>query len=267
MAALALGLLALAGLILWNSSGEAPRDSELSMTPAGEDASASRAESPAGALATTSTNRDLTREGGGLLGPPSSDLSLKTMTASEANESSGMPSRRELSRMSSFKRRHYFDRRAAAETGMSPEEVEELYKKWEVAQLAIDVGVQQSIEEGRPRRPGPRIYDDKLRDFLSEDEFDVVLYATDQLNRVRLGSPAEGGRPMAEGFLPGDVIETYNGVPVHRLTDLQLMMKAQRGVESVPVTVRRNQLLIQLSAPGGHHLGPKYPRHIPPIWN
>jgi hypothetical protein len=173
------------------------------------------------------------------------------------------PPTNDLRRMPSFERRQHFDRRQALSANRSVEDVEVLYEKWKAAELMIHSAIAERTEEGHRGKPQPRMYDAALREYLEDDEFDVVLYSTGQLNRVRLESG--GKRPMADDFLPRDIIVSYDGEPVYRLIQLQGLIKAgQQGVD-VPVVVRRGSQLVVVNAPGLHHLGPQTARRMRPI--
>lgn len=176
-----------------------------------------------------------------------------------------MPPRRELARMTNFDKRQFFDRSAARAAGLDDAEIEQLYQRWLAAERAIHSRIALDAANGRPVRPNTRSYDDALREFLDDDELDVALYATNQLNRVHLVAPEQGGRPMAEGLLPGDVIETYDGQRVFRLVDLQLMIKETTREDVIPVVVRRGGQLVEVDVPGRHPLGPKTPRRTVPL--
>jgi hypothetical protein len=175
-----------------------------------------------------------------------------------------MPSPQALARMTNFDKRQYFDRGAARAAGFSEAEIERVHAHWRAAERALHERIEADRAAGRRVRPGTRAYDEALREYLDDDEFDLVLYATHQLNRVHLRAPAEGGRPMAEGLQPGDIVERYAGEPVYRLVDLQLMIKQTSSDEIIPVVVRRGDQLVEVDVPGRHPLGPKSPYRTPP---
>ena len=176
-----------------------------------------------------------------------------------------LPTSRELMRMSSFERRQWFDRRRALASGLSEAEIDRIFDKWAEAQREIHARIAANHAAGRMVRPGLRSYDRQLREFLDDDEFDVALFATGQTNRVELRAPTDDGGAMADGLQPGDIIESYDGAPVFRLVELQLMIRHSDPGQDVPIVVRRGGQLIDLTVPGQHPLGPKSPERSAPM--
>lgn len=175
------------------------------------------------------------------------------------------PSEAALRRMPAFERRKHFDVRAALRAGLTPEEVEALHEKWETAEMAAELTFEDRFGKGRRAKPGPRLYDQLLREHLNDDDFDVVLYSTGQMNRVRIESVE--GRPdaYADQLQPGDVIESYDGERIFHLSQLQKLIRAGEEGTVVPYTIRRGNEIIALEAPGRHPLGPKSPRALAPL--
>jgi len=253
----AIGLAGSIGLLLWLGDDTSLPEPVIAPAPSTRDAPASDAE-PARDESDASAAL-LDQAGAGAPAPADSDRGRSAAAADT------MPTPQELMRMTNFDRRQFFDRRAARAAGLTEAEIDQVYERWAAAERAIHSRIELDHARGRRVRPGTRSYDADLREFLEDDEFDVALYATGQMNRVHLSEPKEGGRPLAEGLLAGDIIESYDGEPVYRLIDLQLMMKETSAGEYVTVVVRRNGELVEVDVPGRHPLGPKTPRRTPPM--
>jgi predicted metalloprotease with PDZ domain len=176
-----------------------------------------------------------------------------------------IPQARDLMRMSNFKRRQYFDRRAARAAGLSEAEIDRVFEEWAEAEHEIHQRIAANHAAGRRVRPGTRSYDKQLREFLDDEDYDLALYATGQRNRVELVAPAPGRGEMAAGLQPGDLVESYDGQPVFRLTELQQMIKRTGYGTDVPVVVRRGGEIVELTVPGKHPLGPKTSERAAPM--
>lgn len=84
-----------------------------------------------------------------------------------------------------------------------------------------------------------------LRSEVGDAAFDRFLYETGQPNRVAVSSVLAGSQGDLAGFLPGDIIEGYAGEAVFDFNDLRSATTAGTRDETVAVTIRRNDQLIE----------------------
>lgn len=84
-----------------------------------------------------------------------------------------------------------------------------------------------------------------LRSEVGDSAFDRYLYETGQPNRVAVSSVLAGSEAESAGVIPGDIIEAYAGEPVFSFTDLRAATTSGLRDESVPVTIRRDDRLIE----------------------
>lgn len=84
-----------------------------------------------------------------------------------------------------------------------------------------------------------------LRSEVGDSAFDRYLYETGQPNRVAITSILAGSEAELAGVIPGDIIENYAGEPVFTFTDLREATTSGIRNESVPVTIRRGDRLIE----------------------
>jgi hypothetical protein len=84
-----------------------------------------------------------------------------------------------------------------------------------------------------------------LRSEVGDAAFDRFLYETGQPNRVAVSSVMSGSQGELAGLLPGDIIEDYAGEPVFDFNDLRSATTAGTRDETVPVTIRRDDSVIE----------------------
>ena len=84
-----------------------------------------------------------------------------------------------------------------------------------------------------------------LRSEVGDAAFDRFLYETGQPNRVAVSSVMTGSQGELAGLLPGDIIEDYAGEPVFDFNDLRSATTAGTRDETVPVTIRRDDRVIE----------------------
>lgn len=84
-----------------------------------------------------------------------------------------------------------------------------------------------------------------LRSEVGDAAFDRFLYETGQPNRVAVSSVMSGSQGELAGLLPGDIIEDYAGEPVFDFNDLRSATTAGTRDETVPVTIRRDDRVIE----------------------
>jgi hypothetical protein len=103
------------------------------------------------------------------------------------------------------------------------------------------LGSDRFVEEMRDL--GEREID--LRSEVGDTVFDRFLYETGQSNRVAVTSVLAGSQGEVAGILPGDIIEDYAGERVFDFSDLRNATTSGTRDETVPVTIRRDDRLIE----------------------
>lgn len=84
-----------------------------------------------------------------------------------------------------------------------------------------------------------------LRSEVGDATFDRFLFETRQSNRVSVTSVLAGSQGETAGILPGDIIEDYAGERVFNFNDLRGATTDGTRDEMVPVTIRRDDRLIE----------------------
>ncbi len=79
-----------------------------------------------------------------------------------------------------------------------------------------------------------------INNSLGDDGYDAYLYATNQPNRVVLRELLQGSPAKAAGFLPGDIVRSYDRKRLFATSDLQKATVGGRAGESVAVEILRN---------------------------
>lgn len=90
-----------------------------------------------------------------------------------------------------------------------------------------------------------------LRAEIGEQAYDQYLFRTGESNRMKVTGLIQGSAAEQSGLMPGDVIESYGGVPVLSLSDLRNATTQGSRDEIVPVIIRREGNLIEASISRG----------------
>jgi hypothetical protein len=90
-----------------------------------------------------------------------------------------------------------------------------------------------------------------LREELGEDDYDRLLYAMGQFNRVEVSEVMAGSPAQLAGFASRDVLRAYNGRRIFSWDDLQRELRGGDAGEMVLVDVMRDGRAVQLSIPRG----------------
>jgi hypothetical protein len=93
--------------------------------------------------------------------------------------------------------------------------------------------------------------DDRLREELSETDYDRYLYATGRPNRARVTNILAQSPGDDAGFHPGDIVLSYAGERVFSGDEIRERAAKRRPDESVRVEVLRNQSTLTLNVRGG----------------
>jgi hypothetical protein len=161
-----------------------------------------------------------------------------------------------------------FDDARLAASGVAPDEIEHLRISYDAMQLDELYLHNQASREGWLRsgryKQDAKNLKEGLRDDLGEEDYDRMLYATGQTNRVRVQAVIGDSPAQYAGLLAGDVILRYADERIFNPRELR--SRTTQGVLGKPVyvDVLRNGAEISLSLPRGP-LGVKIePDSLPP---
>lgn len=90
-----------------------------------------------------------------------------------------------------------------------------------------------------------------VREQLGDDQFDRYLYTLGQSNRVSVDSIFSQSAAQQAGLLAGDVVISYAGERIYRVTDLQQATTLGQRGEEVSVVVQRSGEELELYIPRG----------------
>ena len=91
----------------------------------------------------------------------------------------------------------------------------------------------------------------RFRDSLSDDDYDRMLYATGEKNRVVLAHLLHGSPAMDAGLRDGDVVLSYNDVRIFQPRDLQRATTTSAPAQLTPMLVLRDGEEIRVFLPAG----------------
>ncbi len=150
--------------------------------------------------------------------------------------------------------------------GFSAPEAENLAQRWGQQQMDLLYLRDQAIREDwidTPRyREAARDLREgglSLREELGDDTYDRLLYASGQPNRLAITSVFESSPGQVSGLRPGDVIVSYDGMPVRSGTDVRdattdgtpgepVTMELLRDGEPIEINIPRGPIGIQMDA-------------------
>ena len=151
-----------------------------------------------------------------------------------------------------------FDEKALLDAGFSEREARQLRQRMESQELEQLYLRDRAVREGWAASPRfvqeSRALDAKgkaLRDELGDDQYDWVLYASGQSNRVVVQSVLDGSPAGTADIRPGDAIVSYGDA---RLFDAGALRDATTGGqagETVPVEVSREGETLRVFVPRG----------------
>jgi hypothetical protein len=148
---------------------------------------------------------------------------------------------------------HHFDESRLLELGLTQFEVRSLRDAFESARVdmlneAQEARLSRDRERGRSARRDVRA---ALREVLGDARYDLVLYAANFPNRVRVGEVLPGSAAEAAGFRGSDVIVSYDGARVFRGQELYTAMAQRERGKDVALSVERDGQVIELRLPTG----------------
>lgn len=80
-----------------------------------------------------------------------------------------------------------------------------------------------------------------FRSDLGDDDYDRVLYALGESNRVMVQEVMLGSTSAGAGIQPGDLILSYDGARIYKYEDLRTATVQGTAGELVPVTIQRGE--------------------------
>jgi hypothetical protein len=151
--------------------------------------------------------------------------------------------------------RPWFDREALSDLGLGDAEIEALRRRWTEHQLEKMALADRATREGWRHklrfRKQNRALDAALVTELGSDRYDLMLYATNQPNRVIVLDVLEGSAAGVAGLQAGDRITGYAGMPVFRRSELVGVIADGEPGERVRVEVDREGRRISFDVPRG----------------
>jgi hypothetical protein len=101
-------------------------------------------------------------------------------------------------------------------------------------------------------------FETQLAREIGSDNYDRLLYAAGDFNRVRVRTAHFGSRAEAAGFEVGDFIVSYDGIPTFRVEHVRDLLVNTESETSVQVEVKRGGEIFELTLSTGS--APKPPR-------
>lgn len=152
-------------------------------------------------------------------------------------------------------RRRAFDSDALVALGVPRRDAQALRERWEAAEREKIQLNDRATREGWAETPEYQkerfALDDKLRQELSEGDYDRYLYATRRPNRARVTDMLAHSPGDDAGLQPGDMVLSYDGERVFSGDEIRERAAKRRPNESIPVEVLRNQSTQTLYVRGG----------------
>jgi hypothetical protein len=141
-------------------------------------------------------------------------------------------------------RRSDLDEAVLLEAGRSADEVAWLRERMEAAEKKRRALLAAAVSAGRPASPEER---EALRELEAElereigrEDYDRMLYATGETNRVRVRSPMKRSPGADAGLQPGDVVLGYNGHTIYRREDLHALARSAPPKTKIAIVLRRD---------------------------
>jgi hypothetical protein len=151
--------------------------------------------------------------------------------------------------------RPWFDEAVLASLGLSDGEIEQLRQRWSEHQLEkMNLSDRATREGWRHKirfRKEIRAIESALVSELGPDRYDLMLYATNQPNRVIVLDVLDGSAAGRAGLQSGDRITGYAGAPVFRRSELVNEIAEGKPGERVRVQVEREGRTMSFDVPRG----------------
>lgn len=149
----------------------------------------------------------------------------------------------------------WFDAIELIDLGVAPAEVAAIRETFDAHQLDILYLRDRAAREGWDRKP--RFANElasmraTLREELGDEDFDLLLWATGQNNRVVLSSLLTGSPALAARLEDGDVVVRYADAAIFNGRELQLATRAGEAGQQVRMDVLRGSEELRIYVPRG----------------
>jgi hypothetical protein len=144
------------------------------------------------------------------------------------------------------------------EAGFNEPEAQMIAQRWGEQQMDVLYLRDQATREGWANSPRFREAArdllngvSSLRAELSEDDYDRFLYATGQPNRIAVTSVLESSPAREYGLQPGDLIVSYDGVPIRSPRDVRDATINGAPGELITMQLLRDGQPIEVALPRG----------------
>ncbi|MEN8184700.1 MAG: PDZ domain-containing protein, partial [Myxococcota bacterium] len=143
-----------------------------------------------------------------------------------------------------------FDVEALVRVGFDPREAERLRNRWEEFEMEKLYLRDLATREGWGSSPRHRQEQQglalALAEGLGDDDYDALLYATGQPNRVLVTDVLESSPASSAGLERGDTILRYDGERIYGVGELRRATAAGEAGQFVPVEVLRDSHSVTL---------------------
>ena len=151
--------------------------------------------------------------------------------------------------------RPWFDEQKLVEGGLDPSDASRLKDAWEEVQLGRLYLSDRAAREGWSRTLNHRVQQQSmeraLRQEVGDEDYDWILFATGQPNRVLVRGVLDSSPAADSGLQVGDVILSYGGERVFRPRELKQATTEGAAGESVRVEVVRRGEPVSVYVPRG----------------
>ena len=141
-------------------------------------------------------------------------------------------------------RRQWFDEAALAEQGIDEQRATWLRERFEELQMEELYLRDEAARAGWLNTPRFREQLETLRgesrEALGDDDYDLMLYATGQNNRVLLSDVLQNSPAASAGIEPGDIVLRYGERPIFKPKDLLEATSEGKPGATVPVDLLRD---------------------------
>jgi hypothetical protein len=149
----------------------------------------------------------------------------------------------------------WFSISALLEIGVHREDIARLQERFEAVELEKRELRNRGTREGFASRmiygKQARELSQRLREDVGDEDYDRILYASGQNNRVRAETVSRESAAARAGIRAGDVIVRYAGERIFDQESLLALTADARLSENIGVEVLRNGEIIYLDIPGG----------------
>lgn len=149
----------------------------------------------------------------------------------------------------------WFDDAALVKAGLDPRDFDDLKDQYEALTLKELQLSNRARREGWLGKPKffkkIRTMQQNFRKSLTPEDYDRVLYATNQTNRVEVTDVLAQSAASAAGIQPGDIILSYDGTHIFKPSDLFEGTTQGTAGEMVPIKLQRGDNTFTTYIPRG----------------